>query len=778
MQTDISIDSLISKENIELPKIAICFHLFYQELFSQFTQYIDNVLNCSYDTDIYITYNKESEIIEDVRKYYPNAIFIFSEKGCDTGAFLLHMKYMYEFGKNYDYVFKLHTKRMPVWRAQLLEPIAGSCEIVKTIINDFSNHSKIGMIGVDRWRIGNDNDNKTIVDIICDRNNIKIKSDACFIAGTIFWMRYDIIKKLVERNNMNFQKEYDLCEFGYPHGAPTYTHSWERLFGIIISNFDYDLKFYKCNIDPNSFCSNLLPINFNWKIYTKFYSDIISPFVEGIDSYIKGISKILYGIDLLQSIDVTKYIRSYSNNQGIVNMMNFQITNHLGDPFPFNKKKLFIYCNNENNPETIINEYNGLIDRESHLNIYKGRLFFLFEKETFDNLNEKIAIHHYMNTGQFENRKYDLPSFDPQLYAKNNELTLTNDNEGINYLLDHYITNIKNKSLNIAKTKTNLLDKFSIKFIALYFPKYLAIESFEKCKQKSVLYKDHRIKLPNLSSNFNQPINYEIYRNHEDMAKKHGLSSFCINHKWKNSLHQNFETEVLISKTLIMNFCFFWKLKDNNYSDHNDHFAYLLPFFLNPKYIKINNKPMFVIDCNHPNYLQEIIENWELLAKRSGFDGIIIITSLNESTKSEKNTLNYVEWYPQYIQEISQDLSIDYDHYRNIPYDRICYKINQLQRIGNIYFRGMFINYDNSMVCKENEKPTIINNQSHLNLSRMILSQINNVLFYPNQSNVDNYIFIKSWNDWQHQNFIEPDNIEGYKTLLIFKNIIESYNSI
>src|SRR5438874_4826503 len=125
--------SIINK----VTKIAICFHLFYQEMFQQFSQYIENILECQYDTDIYITYQQHSQIIERIKETYPNVILIMSNRGCDTGAFLLQMKKMYESGKQYDYIFKFHTKKMPIWRAQLLDAIAGSPQAIKSVINDF-----------------------------------------------------------------------------------------------------------------------------------------------------------------------------------------------------------------------------------------------------------------------------------------------------------------------------------------------------------------------------------------------------------------------------------------------------------------------------------------------------------------------------------------------------------------------------------------------------------------------------------------------------------------
>ena len=60
------------------------------------------------------------------------------------------------------------------------------------------------------------------------------------------------------------------------------------------------------------------------------------------------------------------------------------------------------------------------------------------------------------------------------------------------------------------------------------------------------------------------------------------------------------------------------------------HYAYLSPFFKDERYIKVDNKPMFLIyrtasipDC------EKMIEYWNYLAKQEGFDGIHIVETLN-----------------------------------------------------------------------------------------------------------------------------------------------------
>ena len=64
----------------------------------------------------------------------------------------------------------------------------------------------------------------------CRRN--KIKPDGHFVGRTIFWIRFSILKKAFK--HIDLEGEYSICEPGKP-SEPSYTHTWERIFGLIVS---------------------------------------------------------------------------------------------------------------------------------------------------------------------------------------------------------------------------------------------------------------------------------------------------------------------------------------------------------------------------------------------------------------------------------------------------------------------------------------------------------------------------------------------------------------
>lgn len=208
------------------------------------------------------------------------------------------MKMMYTSGIKYDYIFKLHTKKDLIWRHRLLKDIADSELAVRKVIQEFESDPKIGMVACDRWVSKNDNANQPIINELCRDLKIGIQSTSRFVAGTIFWVRWPILKSFIQNNNIDLDKEYSKCEIDYSiNSQPTYMHSWERIFGFIIDHFEYQIKTKPLDLDIiEKFDGLTLPVYFNWMGYLKFNQDIVKCLMGENELYIDNITKISFGI--------------------------------------------------------------------------------------------------------------------------------------------------------------------------------------------------------------------------------------------------------------------------------------------------------------------------------------------------------------------------------------------------------------------------------------------------------------------------------------------------
>lgn len=125
-----------------------------------------------------------------------------------------------------------------------------------------------------------------------------------------------------------------------------------------------------------------------------------------------------------------------------------------------------------------------------------------------------------------------------------------------------------------------------------------------------------------------------------ELAKEHGVSGFCYYHYWFNGrriLNRPFD-EVLASGSPDFPFCLCWAnenwtrvwdggenkvLLKQDYSDEDDiaHFESLIPAFRDPRYIRINGRPLFLV------YRTSILpdpartaENWRRIARERGIE--------------------------------------------------------------------------------------------------------------------------------------------------------------
>lgn len=130
-----------------------------------------------------------------------------------------------------------------------------------------------------------------------------------------------------------------------------------------------------------------------------------------------------------------------------------------------------------------------------------------------------------------------------------------------------------------------------------------------------------------------------------EMAKKYGVEGFCYWHYWfgngKRLLERPFQ-EVLLSGSPDYPFCLAWAneswkgffhgvngretLIEQQYGsedDYKEHFYSLLPAFKDPRYIRVDGKPLFMIysPLSLPD-ARSFISLWQKLAYENGIAGV------------------------------------------------------------------------------------------------------------------------------------------------------------
>nr|WP_317632519.1 glycoside hydrolase family 99-like domain-containing protein [uncultured Flavobacterium sp.] len=284
-----------------------------------------------------------------------------------------------------------------------------------------------------------------------------------------------------------------------------------------------------------------------------------------------------------------------------------------------------------------------------------------------------------------------------------------------------------------------------------------------------------------------------------DMANEFGVEGFCYWHYWfgngKRLLERPFN-EVLYSKEPNFPFCLAWAnetwkgfahgLKNRNTlieqlydgkEDYIAHFNEVLPAFLDDRYIKIDEKPMFMIykPLQHPD-LQMFMELWHDLAKKNGMPGI------------------YFVGHTSFPNEVDILLSKGLD---SVNVNRIFYKFqtnlrarikNKLRKIVSgmpqvFNYADVYPSFVGEESKKENVHPTICPNWDHSPRSGkegVVFHNSTPELFEKNieaalknvEHKTNKIIFLKSWNEWAEGNYMEPDQKWGSKYLEVLKKKI------
>lgn len=286
------------------------------------------------------------------------------------------------------------------------------------------------------------------------------------------------------------------------------------------------------------------------------------------------------------------------------------------------------------------------------------------------------------------------------------------------------------------------------------------------------------------------------------MAREAGVDGFMYWHYWFGNGKQLMEgifDEVLESGRPDFPFCLGWanhswysKQWNKNGTSTNSllieqvypgvedillHYEYLSKAFKDKRYIKIGNKPVFIVydPLNLPEYY---LQKFQELAKADGFDGLFTVCYLGK---------------PEYDKDLFINKGYDMVMYQRLDKElsRVLKKIGIFGKIvkhGKRYIHGFLHNLppyakDYSKVYKdfitEKEKsddvaPMIIPQWDHSPRSGrngIILYNSKPEYFYEHalmaiESVKDKpedkqLIFLKSWNEWGEGNYMEPDITNG-----------------
>lgn len=342
------------------------------------------------------------------------------------------------------------------------------------------------------------------------------------------------------------------------------------------------------------------------------------------------------------------------------------------------------------------------------------------------------------------------------------------------------------------------MDKFNPIILAYYLPQYHPFPQNDEWWGKGFtewtnvgkakpLFKGHyQPKVPTELGYYDLRLP-EVRQQQVDLAKAAGVTGFCYWHYWfgnKRQLLNEIIDDVIESGKPDFPFCFgwaneSWKAKQWNKDgtgdkmlmeqiyggeqDYREHFEYALKAFKDKRYVKIDNKPVFLI--YRPDLVPaDFVPYWNKLAKDAGFDGMYFIgrinaTNISKEACEKKNIHNFTceRWASGY-----QNNSIA----RKIVI-RLQSKLKHV-RVAVPYKACIPFFTDEVEDIKENFIPCLIPNWDHSPRSKrgaLVLENPEPKYFYQHAKHVlelvkkkkNQLVFLKSWNEWGEGNYMEPD---------------------
>jgi hypothetical protein len=305
-----------------------------------------------------------------------------------------------------------------------------------------------------------------------------------------------------------------------------------------------------------------------------------------------------------------------------------------------------------------------------------------------------------------------------------------------------------------------------------------------------------------------------------EMARSAGIEAFCYWHYWfgngRRIIERPFE-EVRDSGQPNFPFCLAWAnqswtgiwhgapkqvLIEQTYpgrADEEAHFRWAQKAFEDPRHLKVDGKPMFVVFAPHdmPS-TSAFVEHWRELAVKAGYPGLFFVAISNryragvdlyrDSILSPFDAVTPL--VPQdYLDSIARDTE-QRDFKRrwkelNIGYRLSKFKPALLKRPTRIEYEDVVAHALEDMPREERFLPCVLPGwdntprSSHRGvvfegetpeLFRSLLQKaVDRVADYCPDHRI---VFLKAWNEWAEGNYIEPDSVNGHAYLDVIHSVV------
>lgn len=208
------------------------------------------------------------------------------------------------------------------------------------------------------------------------------------------------------------------------------------------------------------------------------------------------------------------------------------------------------------------------------------------------------------------------------------------------------------------------------------------------------------------------------------------------------------------------------ELKYGAKADWEAHFRYLLPFFRDSRYVKVDGKPVFafMVPHRHPATLRSMGEYWNLRAIEEGLGGLVLLSKATPRAALCGGRMNYEFRYETLpptglshdLQKVGRKLlKWERPGIKFYDYDREWRRIlSGARKAGCKTFLSAIVDYDDTP--RRGEAGSVM-----LNATPEKFAAYFKCLYELSIRQDKELLFVSAWNEWGEGMYLEPDERNG-----------------
>jgi lipopolysaccharide biosynthesis protein/ubiquinone/menaquinone biosynthesis C-methylase UbiE len=291
----------------------------------------------------------------------------------------------------------------------------------------------------------------------------------------------------------------------------------------------------------------------------------------------------------------------------------------------------------------------------------------------------------------------------------------------------------------------------------------------------------------------------EVMEEQARLAQEYGVSGFAYYFYWfAGKVLMDLPLQQMLANPKVdIPFCMIWANENwtrrwdgqdqdvlisqkHSLEDSRALLDYLRAFMHDPRYIKVNGKPLFIVyRADIIPDMKETVAAWRAQAVEFGFPGLYVVCA---QTFGHRDPRRFgfdaaMEFPPHTVQSsIVQDQihGLDPAFVGSIySYDQAA--TNAVMRENDDYkvLPTVMISWDNTARKKFNSH--IFADFSLVRYTQWLSSSAERVNRDPNLSRDEKMVFVNAWNEWAEGTHLEPDQKHGYGYLAATRSVMQNY---